>query len=188
MRIGVDIDDTISCTNKKTIEEALKYDAECVNGKGFRNKNGVTFLEKFYWNVYDVDAFLQRVSKSDFFLDLEVKEEANKYISKLFEDGHEIYFITRRLNSLKSKLKTKKWLKKNDFKYNKIAFGKMKKGKYCKDNGIDLLIDNDSKNIEEALNFGLDALLMLDDYNKYLRKYKKAHNWKEIYEYISGVK
>ena len=39
MRIGVDIDDTISFTHKKLIEAALEYDENYVNGKGFKNKN-----------------------------------------------------------------------------------------------------------------------------------------------------
>ena len=188
MKIGVDIDDTISCTNKRMIEEALRYDEEYVNGRGFKNKNGETFIEKFYWNVYNVDGFLQKVRKSKFFLGLEVKEQADEYLNKLYQEGHEIYFITRRHTSLGVKLKTKKWLKNNGFKYNNIYFGIVDKGKFCKDNNIDLLIDNDYKNVDQAIKYGVDAILMVDDYNKLLRKYNKVKNWQEIYDYINGVK
>ena len=187
MRIGIDIDDTISFTNKKMIEEALLFDENYVNGKGFKNKNGETFLEMFYWNVYHLDAFLKSVSNAKFFLSLEVKGKANEYITKLYNKGHEIIFITRRRSTLVTKMSTKKWLKINGFKYNKIAFGMEDKGSYCKNNNIDLFIDNDYKNVKAALDLGIDSLLMIDDYNKNLRKYKKVKDWQEIYDYIDGV-
>ena len=72
MRIGIDIDDTVSNSNKKIIEEALKYDEEFLNGRGFKDKNGVSFMEKFYWNVYNVDDFFNRIRKGNFFLNVEV--------------------------------------------------------------------------------------------------------------------
>lgn len=188
MRIGVDIDDTISFTHKKLIEAALEYDENYVNGKGFKNKNGSTFMEVFYWNVYNVDGFLHSIRNNKFYLDLEVKENANKYITKLFSDGHEIYFITKRDNSFFTKMKTKKWLKKNGFKYNKLFIGIRNKSDICEEHNIDLFIDNDYKNIEDALAKGIDSLLMIDDFNKERKDLKSVKNWKEIYDYINGVK
>ena len=188
MRIGVDIDDTICCTSAGLTKMALEFDEKFVNGRGFKNKHGETLMEKFYWNVYHVDAFLKMLNKGNFYSNLDVKEEANKYVTKLYDEGYEIIFITRRLGAFFPSRKTKKWLKENGFKYNDIVFDMVDKGAYCKKNGIDLLVDNDFKNIDEALKYGVDAILMEDDNNKNIRKYKKMKNWKEIYEYISGVK
>ncbi len=188
MRIGVDIDDTISLTNKRMREAALLYDEEYVNGKGFKNKNATTFMEMFYWNVYNVDGFLQSIRKSKFFLELDVKEEADKYIAKLYQEGHEIYFITRRHNSFSVKLKTKKWLKNNGFKYNKLFLGIKDKGQLCKEEKIDLFIDNDYKNVLEAKKMGIDSLLMIDEFNTSYRGIKKVKNWQDIYNYINEVK
>ena len=188
MRIGIDIDDTISLSNTKIVEEAIIYDEKHVNGRGFKNKNGTTFMEKFYWNVYNVDDFLNRIRKGNFFLELEVKGEANKYISKLYNEGHEIYFVTRRKDTFMVKRKTKKWLRDKGFKYHKIVFGIVEKGQYCKDNKIDLFVDNDYKNIESATNLGIRALLMADEYNKDIDKFEMVYNWKEIYDIVNGVK
>lgn len=188
MRIGIDIDDTVSNSNKMIIEEALKYDEEFLNGRGFKDKNGVSFMEKFYWNVYNVDDFFNRIRKGYFFLNLEVKGEADKYISKLYNDGHEIYFITRRRDKFIVRRKTKKWLKNKGIKYHKIAFGIVEKGQYCKDNKVDLFIDNDYKNIESATNLGVRSLLMADEYNKDIDKYDMVYSWKDIYDIVNGVK
>lgn len=188
MRIGIDIDDTVSCTNEKLIEEALKFDKEHVKGKGFKNKNAYSFMEMFYWTVMDVDNFLKTVQGGNFFLDLDVKHEANEYIKKLYDEGNEIIFITRRKNSFTVKLKTKKWLKKNGFKFNKLLLGHSKKGQVCKDYGIDLFIDNDYKNVYDALSYGIDSIMMGDEYNKDETEVKRVESWKEIYNYVNEVK
>lgn len=188
MRIGIDIDDTISKTNEKLIVEALKYDKEHVRGKGFKNKNAYSFMEMFYWTVMDVDQFLDSVRNSKFFLELEVKGEADKYIPKLYEEGHEIYFITKRKDCFKVKRSTKKWLKNHGIPFHKLFLSSSKKGQLCNDLNIDLFIDNDIKNIYDALDFGIDSLLMGDEYNKDETELRRVESWQEIYNYVSGVK
>ncbi len=188
MKIGIDIDDTIASTNKKIIEEAEYYDREYLNNRGFKNKNAVHFMEMFYWNVLDVDSFFKYLKNSSFFLNLDMIEDANKYINKLYDEGNEIIFITRRRKSIKLLMNTKKWLKKNDIKYSKLYLGIKDKGLLCKDLNIDIFIDNDSNNIEEASKYGIDALLMTDRYNKRIRKCNRVNNWKEVYDYIKKVK
>ena len=79
MRIGIDIDDTVSHTNERLVEEAYKYDKEHVKGKGFKNRNAYSFMDMFYWNVMDVDNFLNNVKNGNFFQSLGVKQSANEY-------------------------------------------------------------------------------------------------------------
>lgn len=188
MRIGIDIDDTISKTSELLIKRAIIYDKEHVKGRGLKDPDAYELMNMFYWNVLDVDNFMNTVRNGDFFLKLEPKEEASKYINKLKEEGHEIYLITRRKDSFKVKYKTKKWLKANGFKYNKIIFAAIDKGNVCKTNDISLFIDNDAKNIKEATEQGINSILMSDRYNKDEKKLKRFDNWTEIYQYISGVK
>ncbi len=188
MRIGIDVDDTISFTNKKMVEEAEYFDETYLKGRGFKNKKASTFMEMFYWNVLDIEAFFKYIKKSKFFLKLEVKDDANKYINKLYEEGHEIIFITRRKNDIYDRRTTKKWLSNNGFKYNKIIFGMEKKGKKCQELGVDFFIDNDIKNIKEALSLGVDSVLMKDSHNVEEKGIKCVSNWKEVYDYIHGVK
>ena len=122
MRIGIDIDDTVAKTNDKLIAEAIKYDMEKVKGRGFKNKNAYSFMEMFYWSVLDVDGFLKEVRKGNFFLDVEPIEDSVEMVNKLFDEGNQIVFITKRKNTFNTKMKTKKWLKKCGFKFNKVRF------------------------------------------------------------------
>lgn len=186
MRIGVDIDDTIAKTHDKIMEEALKYDKERVKGRGFKNPKAYTFMELFYWSVLDVEGFLRSLGSSNYYYNLEPVDQAAEYIGKLFDERNEIIFITRRRNSLKIKNLTKKWLKKYGFKYNKIVFGADEKGSICNDLDIDLLIDNDMRNILDVADYKIDGLLVTDELNKDEKGFNRAKNWKEIYKYVRG--
>ena len=184
MKIGIDIDDTISKTNEKLIEAALEYDKKRVKGKGFKDPEAYSFMEMFYWNVIDVDTFMKTFRGGNYFLELEPIEGAVEYINKLYDDGHEIYFITRRQNKLKMRSMTKKWLKKNGFKYNKIFFEIKEKGKFGESLGLDYFIDNDEKNVYDALEYNIKAYLMSTKYNKDVTDLKRVRTWKEFYSKV----
>ena len=184
MRIGIDIDDTISKTNEKLIEKALEFDKKRVKGKGFKDPDAYSFMEMFYWNVMDVDTFLKTFRAGNSFLEIEPIEDAALYINKLYDAGNEIYFITRRKNTLKVKSMTKKWLKKNGFKYNKVFFYIRDKGKFASELDVDYFIDNEEANVYSALEYNIKAFLMDTKYNKDIKDLERVKSWKEIYNKI----
>ncbi len=188
MKIGIDIDDTVANTDEKIIEEALKYDKEYVKGRGFKDKNAYTFMEKFYWNVMDVDGFMNVIRKGKFFSEINPISDAVSYVNKLYEEGNDIYFITRRSNNLKTKMMTKKWLKKNGFKFHKLVMGGEDKATMCKDIGIDIFIDNDEKNVRKVGNLGIKSILRGTIYTSEVKDLTRFDLWEEIYNEIKKVK
>lgn len=182
MIIGIDIDDTVSLTNDKMVEEACRFDREQLKGKGYKNRKAYSFMEMFYWSVLDVDAFLKYIRASKFFLEVEPIDGAVQYINKLYDEGNKIVFITRRENTFKVKSMTKKWLKKHGFKYNKLVLGAKKKGEVCEKEGVSFFVDNDIKNVYDVLNCGIDAILMADSYNKDENELVRVENWQELYK------
>jgi len=184
MRIGIDIDDTISKTNEKLIEVAIEYDKKKVKGKGFKDPDAYSFMEMFYWNVIDVDTFLKTFRSGNYFLELDPVEGAVEYINKLYEEGNEIYFVTRRQNTFKMKSMTKKWLKKNGFKYNKVFYHIKEKGRFGAELGLDYFIDNDEKNVYDAIEYGIKAYLMSTKYNKDVTDLKRVKSWEEFYNKV----
>lgn len=184
MRIGVDIDDTTSKTNDRLVEEAYIYDKKYLKGRGFQDKDAYSFTEMLFWNVVDVDNFLEYIRKSKFYLKLEVMEDAPKVINKLREKGHEIIFITKRRNHFKQRMYTKRWLKKNGITYDKLVMSAEDKGKVVVEENIDLLIDDDVKNVKKAVAAGKRGFLMSTKYNLKEKKLERVNNWKEIYKKI----
>ncbi|MDE5888541.1 MAG: hypothetical protein K2H20_00825 [Bacilli bacterium] len=188
MKIGIDIDDTVANTDERIIQEALKYDKEVVKGRGFKDKNAYTFMEKFYWNVMDVDGFMKVIRKGKFFSELNPIEDAVMYVNKLYDEGNEIYFITRRKNNFLTKLKTKKWLKKTGFKFHKLIMGGEDKATMCKEMGIKIFVDNDEKNVRRTGDVGITSILKGTMYTSEVKDLTKLETWEEIYKYIEKVK
>ena len=183
MRIGVDIDDTVTFTNEYLIDKALEYDEKFVHGKGFKDRKAYNFVEMFYWSVIDVDAFFKWVRGSNFYYQVEPKDNASKVINKLHDEGNEIIFITRRKSSFKIKHLTKKWMKNYGFKYDNILYDCSKKGEVCSKLGIDLFIDNDEHNIKDATEHDINCILFGTEFNAD-SSYFKLDNWIDIYKYI----
>ena len=184
MRIGIDLDDTVSKTNDYLIKLAYEYDKKFVKGKGFKNKNAYSFMDMFYWTVVDVDNFKEYFRNGRTFLELEPMDDVVEVINELKDRGHEIIFITRRENKYRTKSKTKKWLKNQGIKYDKIFFHIKHKGELCEELGIDLFIDNDEANVYEAEEHNIESLLFDSTYNKEVADLKRISSWKEIFDYI----
>ena len=184
MRIGIDLDDTVSKTNDYLVKLAYEYDKKFVKGKGFKDKNAYSFMDMFYWTVVDVDNFMEYFRNGKSFLEIEVMENAVESINELKNRGHEIIFITRREDKLRTKSKTKKWLKNNGIKYDKIFFHIKHKGELCEELGVDLFIDNDETNIYEAEAHNIEAILFDSIYNKDVADLKRMTNWNEIFDFI----
>lgn len=186
IRIAIDVDDTIANTHQEIVKKALEYDKKYLGGKGFKNKDALYLTEMFYWQLSDTEKFINYLRGLNYYKDVEPIEGANKYISLLYEEGNEIIFITRRNNNFKIRAITEKWLKNNGFKYNRLILGALNKGEICRDLDIDLFIDNDPRNIYDALDYGIDGLLIADIYNKDENEFKKFHSWEDIYYYVKG--
>ena len=186
MKIAIDIDDTIAETHKEIVRLALEYDKKYLDGKGFKNKEAMYLTDMFYWRLIEAEKFINYLRGINYYKDVLVKDEANKYINLLYDDGYEIIFITRRNNNFKIRNITEKWLKKNDFKYHRLILGALDKGEICHKIKVDLFIDNDPRNIYDAINYGIDGILMADIYNKDENEFKRFSSWKEIYHYVKG--
>ena len=185
MRIGIDIDDTIASTNDKLLETAIRYDKEVLGGRGFRDETAYKFVEMFYWDKTNVNNFFTYVRKSNFFLELDVIPGALEYINKLYDEGNEIYFITYRSGKDKRVYEmTKEWLSNKGFKYNKLFMDGSNKGMICKNNQVDLFIDNSYEHIESANMYGIPNILFHTVYNNDIPDVNRKHNWEEIYNYI----
>ena len=192
MRIGIDIDNCISNFDDTLLKEYLKHDKELRN-TGIINKNP-EYLRKgmFDWTEEEESSFYH-ANIEDFAIKLRPIEDSVCYIRKLKEDGHEIYIITGRNNGEYNnpyKL-TEEWLAKYNIVYDKLiltnAYNKEEKANVCKENNIDIMIEDSTQTAVNIEKVGTKVLFMNTRYNKNNENFEKVSNWKEIYSKISKL-
>lgn len=183
MNIGIDIDDTLVDTTKDLEKDVLKYDEgkeviehleEIMRGE-IPTENIRRFLNKY---------LLERIKE------LKVKTNAKRVIKALKKDGHNIIFITSRgEESCKGTVKkTTEYLNERDIPYDKIIFSASDKAKACKENNIELMIDDSIKHCEEVDNIGIRTFLFNSIVNKGKEtKIQRIDNWKELEEKIKCI-
>lgn len=185
MKIGIDIDDTVMNTIEVIEAAALDFDKYFLANKGYQDITKYDFHERFYWTSEEKKAFFNYFRKNKLYLKATPKGDALYYLEKLYKEGYEIYFLTRRGNDEKLDILeiTKDDLTKKGFKYHDCYIGLSKKGEACKNLGIDVFIDDSVMQIEDVNKYGIKTILIDNWYNK---EYKglKAQGFQEIYNTI----
>lgn len=191
MRIGIDIDDTITNIKDKLTNAALKY-AKSLN-KNVQNidynivdiyNNGNIYQKLFNFNYEELKYFLGTIQEE--ITDNAIpRENCVEVINKLHNDGNEIYIITARDKEFHEDpyLQSKEFLDKNSIYYDKLIVNARNKAMACIENNIDLLIDDSISNCLNSDNFGIDTITIG---NKNNRGIKNVDNWEEIYDYIKN--
>lgn len=191
MRIGIDIDDTITNIKDKLTNAAIQY-AKSLN-KDVQNikysivdtyNNGNIYQKLFNFNYEELKYFLGTIQEE--ITDNAIpRENCIEVINKLHNDGNEIYIITARDKEFHENpyLQSKKWLEKNLIYYDKLIVNARDKGKACIENNIDLLIDDSISNCLKVNSLGIAAITIGSKNDKEIKSFD---NWQEIYEYIKN--
>lgn len=177
MTIGIDIDDTL--TNTKELQQSY-WEEYVTNNPNEEYTNeipkninsfGYKYIEDF-WDIYREKLFYPSF-----------KENTSLILEKLKNDGYNLCVITSRpdykYKDLHKRLEI--WFKENNIPIETIYTNIKNKGHYCKKKKIDLLIDNDIVQIEEANKYNIKTILFSD-----LELYTglKTTNWIELYKII----
>lgn len=188
MNIGIDIDNVITAFDSAILNEFLLEDKNKRN-VGIINKNSRHInYGMFDWSETEVDEFynnnMERIAKG-----LKPRINCKKYMDKLLQDGHKLFLISHRAypHYLTPEQTTFDWLKKHNINYTKLIISNSPdKTKECKENGIDIMIDDRVSQCKIMRSNGVNCMLMLTKYN---RKEKEdlpfATSWKNLYAEIT---
>lgn len=173
MRIGIDIDDTI--TNSKEYITEIK-----------RN----VFPERNPHELLPDAVFVKFMEKFDDSLhkNVTLKSNVHEVFNWMKEKGHKIIFITARgYYSKNAYNNTIEYLAKNDIPYDKLICEAYDKGLVAKENNIDLFIDDKLTNCQSVKEQGIDVIKFrrVDEENN---GFFTVDNWLDIKKYIEEVK
>ncbi len=185
MTIGIDIDDTITNSTQKVKEYLEKYDSDY--GNQLLNN-----LEEI------IRGFLIDDMTKKFFNDfaetmgneIEVKENAREVIDKLRSEGNRIIIVTARSNNFYKDAQKfcEEYLKRNNINYDKLITSQTYKIECCRNENIDLMIDDAIDTVENLNKEGIKSILFNSDINKSKEtNVKRVNDWLEVYYYIHNL-
>lgn len=185
MRIGIDIDDVITNTSK-VIEEYIGKQKNCKQLK----EHMVEIMKGVPANPEVVQFGLENYIK--IFQEVKPKENASRVMQRLIEKGNEVYLITARGENLDffkgSEKVTIDFLKDNHIHYTKIIFNATNKAQLCKDNHINLMIDDSVSHCEEVRNVGIKSIVFTSEVNKEIATtVERVSDWLELEKRINSM-
>ena len=192
MRIGIDIDDTMTDIKDKltvaALEYAIKLGKNVTYDGGKINdiyNNGNVYQRLFGFNYDELKYFLKDIQESITDNALP-REGCVKIIKKLKKEGHEIIVITARDSEFHDNpyKQSKVWLDKNNILYDKLIVNARDKGMVCKSEKIDILIDDNLNNCLSVLKENIKAIRFSSNKSNDVIN---CDNWCLIYEIIKRL-
>ena len=191
MNIGIDIDGVLTDLERATIDFGTKMCIE-ENWPITMDLSKYWEVEAFGWTSEQADKFwnkylVEYVNQSP------ARRFAKEIISKLREEGNNIYIITARDESGmppeyygKMQQLTREWLEKYEIEYDKLIFAKdSEKLEKCLENNVDIMIEDSPRNIRN-ISSKVKVIKFDCQYNKDVigSNIINAYSWYHIYRII----
>lgn len=196
MKIGIDIDGVLTDIEQWQIDYGSKfyfekYSKEIQNNEGYETTdifNVDNKLDDEFWNEYF----------KEYSINVDVRKFASEVINKLKQDSNEIYIITARGSFLSHSADVMSieenrnivldWLKRNKIEYDKIIFSPEDKLDICKENDIDIMIEDKPANIEN-ISTQIPVICFHAGYNKNCigDNIIRCYSWYDIYSKINRM-
>lgn len=186
MRIGIDLDGVLFDSDRLFDAYAELFDIEC-NGTG-RQNDAVHVEEAYCWSEEHFNKFLNTYFYTKILNEAPINFLGKEIIKKLQNNGHELFVITNRGSiNQKEKELTLNRLEKENLKFDKTIFAIGSKTPVCKENHIDIMIENSPSIVEELANNGIKCIYFRDNTKPILApNVFTAKNWAEVYRIIKN--
>lgn len=190
MRIGIDIDDTLTDIKKELDKAAILYAKkigkltdEKIKIEGAYGKGNI-YQQIFHFSEEELKYFLREIQEVITENALPRKDVV-EVIHKLKELGHTILIITARADEFHDDpyRQSKEWLERNNIEYDKLVVNARDKGMACIKEEIDLYIDDNLNNCIRVNELGIQTIRICND-KKAVNFRNTFYDWNHIYEYI----
>lgn len=191
MRIGIDIDNTITDTRELMIECVRAYAV----AKGLSTHFDLgkyTLEEALLWKAEELQSF--RNNLPDIYRQVAPKPHALEVIQALYQEHYIILITSRNQRNLLIKDITLEWLNRNQVAYHELVMNNTENMHHfnklatCLDHRVELMIeDHDGQTLELSRFF--PVILFDYPYNAYLEANNiiRVHNWLEVKPFVNHL-
>ena len=183
MKIGIDIDDTIT----DSWECLIPYYSRLFNVPEDKLHKSLPYYESIKDKVSSVNEYYKIMLPiyDEVSPNVNLLPEVKETIDALYNLGCRVYFITSRGTDHTDAYKDSKvFLDRYKKKNKKIIVNAKDKAKICQEENISLFIDDSYKHCESVSNIGIDVLMHETYYNKNYNEFIHFSNWHYVYEYV----
>lgn len=195
MKIGIDIDDTITDSYEVMFNYAQEFtihtlgrSGDIIDNNGIDNHCYARVLHN--WTLEEETKFWNQYYK-DIIKEVKPKTLAAEYIRKLKEEGHTIILITARFKVEEFDVGelTKKWLEQHQICYDKLIIDAEDKLTIAKQEQLDVFIDDSYSNCNRILKSDAKVYLMDSRLNKQFQneKIKRIYSWPHFYQELEKL-
>lgn len=179
MKIGIDIDDVLVDTSKLIRDHITKLD---------NNGDIINHMEEIMRGDIPNEIISKFIDNNilQIMNNVKIKDNAREVLERLKKENQIIFITSRGEKKFKgTENLTLDYLKKHEINYDKIIFNAFYKAKICKENNIDILIDDSIKLCEETFDNGIRAIVFNSIVNmKRGTKLERVNNWIELEKII----
>lgn len=191
MKIGIDLDGVIFDSEKEFRVYSELYDVVELKRNSIKENRELKFQDRYNWNQEEGQDFLKKyhkqiISESNFM------PGAKDVLKLLKQEGHELIVITARGGLNKNMIPlTENRLKEHDMEiFDKYYWATENKDDVCKQEKIDIMIDDYDKKCQSIANAKIKTIYLKDapSYELQENEYIKVrYNWGEIYREITRL-
>ena len=183
MRIGIDIDDTITYTYEMLLPMvAVRYGislSKLYEELPTYKKLNATLPDYAHFASESLPVAAKLTP---------IRDGALETITKLKDDGHEIVFITARNHEefVEPYKISFDFLKVNKVPYDKLLVNIKRKDKQCLMEKIDLFIDDNNDNCRAVHKAGVETLQFGTLFTKKLKNIERVESWQDVYTFVQN--
>lgn len=195
MKIGIDIDNTLTEVQDELNFAAYKYAKklgknldDSINLLEDINNNGNYYVKKYKFTYEELKFFLKNIME-DITNKAKPREGAVEVIKNLRNEGHKIYIITARDSEFHDDpyAYSKDWLDENNIEYDNLIVNARKKAPVCKEEKIDIFIDDQLGNCQDISKEGINVIRINDKEIDTDENIATLNNWYDIEKYIGEI-
>lgn len=188
MKIGIDLDGVLFDSEKLFRVYSELYDVINLKRNSIIDNREVKFQDRYNWTKEEKEDFMEKY-QTKIVKEAPFMPGATEVIKMLKEEGHELIIITARGSVKKEHIQiTQDVLKQNNMNiFDKCYFGTENKEQMCKQENIDIMIEDSNTKSKIISENGIKTIYLKDAANFDMQENKNLkvlYNWGEIYRYI----